>query len=436
MGQKCIGPAEVGKSGSPCFPGKLVPLFHAMIFLTLLPVIAHAQADCSQTSTGYIPINDLGTGTFMGMTGGLYENGSNFRPPAHQAAGMAYAAQVQPLDAVGMPDPVNGKVAWLSIGFSNATQETQAFIPLANALPDLNPHLVLVDGAEGGQTCAILSTTDDPSYAPYWNTVANRLSTAGVTAQQVQAIWFKDANVANNAPVQEYADSMLVQCKRIMHELHNRFPNAHLCYVASRIYAGYATVTLNPEPYAYRSGWTLKELIGDQVDGDPLLQHSGDEANSPWISWGAYLWADGTTPRSDGLVWICPDDYLNDGTHPSNIGRAKVADKLLDFFTADSTTCSWFLNDCGIAMTVSEAQPGPFNIHPNPATSTATIENDIPGPVELHVYDILGRPMLGIPVTITGNVDIDVSNAQPGLYCARLSSSSGQRTAWLVITGR
>ena len=70
-----------------------------------------AQPDCSQTSTGHIPINDLGTGTYLGMTGGLYANGSNFRPPAHQAAGLAFAAQVQPLDASGMPDPVNGKVA-------------------------------------------------------------------------------------------------------------------------------------------------------------------------------------------------------------------------------------------------------------------------------------------------------------------------------------
>ncbi|MBK7287680.1 MAG: hypothetical protein IPI95_11575 [Flavobacteriales bacterium] len=45
-----------------------------------------AQPDCSQTSTGHIPINDLGTGTYLGMTGGLYANGSisvrlRIRPP-------------------------------------------------------------------------------------------------------------------------------------------------------------------------------------------------------------------------------------------------------------------------------------------------------------------------------------------------------------------
>ena len=404
--------------------------------VTMLPILAIAQADCSQTSTGYIPINDLGTGTFMGMTGGLYDNGSNFRPPAHQAAGMAFAAQVHPLDAAGMADPDNGKVVWLSIGFSNATQEAQVFIPLANALPDLNPHLVLVDGAEGGQTCSILSTVDDPSYTPYWNTVANRLSTAGVTAEQVQVIWFKDANVANNTPVEDYVDSMLVQCKRIMHELHDRFPNAHLCYVASRIYAGYATVTLNPEPYAYRSGWTMKELISDQVNGDTLLQYSGDEANAPWISWGPYLWADGTTPRSDGLTWICPDDFVNDGTHPSDIGRAKVAGKLLDFFSTDSTTCSWFLSDCGLATHVSAMDDRTFSIRPNPVTSVATVINDMPGTAELYLYDMLGQAVRGYPILVSGKTTIDMSQAQPGLYYARLEGSLGQRTAKLMVTGR
>ncbi len=74
--------------------------------------------------------------------------------------------------------------------------------------------------------------------------------------------------MAGNTPIEGYANSMLVQCKRIMHELYVRFPNAHLSYVASRIYGGYASGTLNPEPYAYRSGWTMKQLIYKVFDAD------------------------------------------------------------------------------------------------------------------------------------------------------------------------
>jgi hypothetical protein len=348
-----------------------------------------AQPDCSQTSTGHIPINDLGTGTYLGMTGGLYANGSNFRPPAHQAAGLAFAAQVQPLDASGMPDPVNGKVAWLSIGFSNATMETQAFIPLATALPDLDPHLVLVDGALGGQTCTILSTTDDQSYAPYWNTVADRLSSAGVTAEQVQAIWFKDANIAGNTPVQEYADTMLVQCKRIMHEFHTRFPNAHLCYVASRIYAGYATTGQNPEPYAYRSGWTMKQLIADQVNGDPLCSIPGrcERPGSPgdlisgrtapprgaMVSRGSVRTTLRMTvlilPPSAGPRWPERCWTFSARTAPRALGSSVIA-------------VSQQVFPCHKAVRFPSIRTRPPTRH----------HRRYSGPTELHVYDALGRP--------------------------------------------
>ncbi|MCC6939617.1 MAG: T9SS type A sorting domain-containing protein [Flavobacteriales bacterium] len=391
------------------------------------------QANCGQTSTGMVPINDLGTGTYMGMMGGLYPNGLNVRPPAHHAAGLAFAAQVQPLDTTGAPDPVNGKVVWLSIGFSNATQETQTFIPMATALPDLNPKLVLVDGALGGQTAAILSTPTNPSYATYWNTVINRLSAAGVTDQQVQAIWLKDDNQAT-LPIEEHSDSVHVQFKRITHELHDRFPNAHLCYIASRIYAGYASSALNPEPYAYRNGWTMKQLIGEQIAGDPELQHSGAGANAPWLSWGVYLWADGTTPRSDGLTWVCPDDYQNDGTHPSTIGRAKVAALLLDFFTTDSTTCSWFLNDCGISTGVAEVEGPSLSVFPNPAISTMTISGLPPGASVIAVYDGSGRRVLGASLNTAGHV-IDVAALSSGVY-QLVVYGERIRTARFVIAQR
>src|SRR3954470_13407882 len=86
--------------------------------------------DCTQTSVGFTPINDLGTGTYNGWTGGLYPNGSNFIPAAHRSAGMTLSYQVQPLDSAGIIDPVNGKIVWMCIGFSNTTQEASTFIPL------------------------------------------------------------------------------------------------------------------------------------------------------------------------------------------------------------------------------------------------------------------------------------------------------------------
>ena len=79
-----------------------------------------------------VPINDLGTGTYMGMMGGLYPNGSNTRPAEHLDAGLAFAAQVQPLNPAGLPDTLNGRIVWLSIG-----SQAEAFLAFQDQRP---PH--------------------------------------------------------------------------------------------------------------------------------------------------------------------------------------------------------------------------------------------------------------------------------------------------------
>ena len=45
----------------------------------------------------------------------------------------------------------------------------------------------------------------------------------------------------------------------------SRYPNLRLAYLSSRIYAGYAQTALNPEPYAYESGFSVKWLIERQL---------------------------------------------------------------------------------------------------------------------------------------------------------------------------
>ena len=64
---------------------------------------------------------------------------------------------------------------------------------------------------------------------------------------------------------------------------------------------------------------------------------------SPLLLWGPYFWADGVTPRkSDGLIWE-QKDFGNDGTHPSDSGRQKVAEMLLKFCKTDPLAQSWFV---------------------------------------------------------------------------------------------
>ena len=121
-----------------------------------------------------IPLNDLGAGFYQGVQGGLYPGGSNHRPDPHNAAGIAIANAIVPLDTLGAPD-ASGKVVFVSIGFSNATQEFSAFVPKSDADSFRRANVRTIDCAEGGQTAMILA---QPTSA-YWDTVATRLRGQG-----------------------------------------------------------------------------------------------------------------------------------------------------------------------------------------------------------------------------------------------------------------
>lgn len=290
---------------------------------------------CARTSTGLVPLTDLGAGLYEGVPGGLYPGGRNDPPPAHLAAGLALARTIGPLDAVGRPSPT-GRYAFVSIGMSNTTQEFSAFLPLAANDPDRDPRLVIVDGAQGGQTAADWANPG----CPCWTTLNTRLQQAGVSAAQVTTAWVKLANRQPSEGWPAHAQQLANDTALVLERLKARFPNLVLAYLSSRIYAGYATTTLNPEPYAYQSAFSARWVIEQQLSGG--LNFDGPSARAPWVAWGPYLWADGLQPRRDGLTWAC-SDLQSDGTHPSTSGRQKVAQMLHDFVRTDPTAREWYL---------------------------------------------------------------------------------------------
>lgn len=291
-----------------------------------------------------IPLTELEKKSYQGFTGGLYAGGMNERPPRHEAAGLALAKQVQPLDAEGRPSAA-GKIVLLSVGMSNTTQEFSAFMELAGHASQKNPRLVLVDGAQGGMTAAAIRDPEDHgSGTRYWRTVDERLTAAGVTRAQVQAAWIKEADARPTQGFPGYARQLQSELQQIVQSMHDRFPNLKLVYLSSRTYGGYARTPLNPEPYAYESGFAVKWLIEQQLRGDPALNDDPvrGSVRAPWLSWGPYLWANGQKRRADGLFYA-ERDFGGDGTHPSPTGRRKVAELLWQFFTTDPTTRPWFL---------------------------------------------------------------------------------------------
>ena len=372
---------------------KLLKSIFGMLIIILLFTSQTFSQNCQNTSTGFSPINDLRINYWRGYQGGLYPNGSNYKPTDHGNAGMVLASQhVKPLDTNGNYDPVNGKIVLLSIGMSNTSQEFTRFMQIANTSGILNPKLQIVNGAQGGQHINIIID----STAQFWTNVETRLRQNGVSVNQVQVIWFKqaEANVTDTT-FPGYANSLKAKLKTALNIIQNKYSNVKLCYVSSRIYAGYATTNLNPEPIAYYSGWSVKWLIEDQINGDTLINYWGNNPKSPWLAWGPYIWADGLVPRLDGLIWRCPIDYANDGVHPSDSGRNKVGNMLFNFFSTDSTSRVWFLDN---SLNISNGEIILTNYslsqnYPNPFNPSTIINYVIPvsGFVNLTVYDIRGN---------------------------------------------
>jgi hypothetical protein len=292
-------------------------------------------------SMGFTALTDLGTGTYKGEQGGLYPGGTNTMPADHLTAGLEQARQIVPLDKEGKPSP-DGKIVVMSIGMSNTTMEYQTFMKLAVQEKGLNPHVVLVDGAQGGQSAV---ETSDPR-TNFWKVVDQRLAAGNVTNNQVQAVWMFQVVVAPFRPFPQDVRRLQVLMEETLHVAHQRYPNLKIAYLSSRIYAGFAMVPQNPEPHSYESGWAPKWIIENQIFGYP--EYNYDPAKGvvrfPWVTWGPYMWADGVKGRRDGVKWA-REDFGGDGMHPSERARARVAKMLLDFLKTDPTAKPWFTGD-------------------------------------------------------------------------------------------
>src|SRR5437016_5844741 len=113
---------------------------------------AVAQKGCAQTSVGFSPLDNT-KGSYQGQAGGLYPGSQNPPPSNHLAAGVQLARAIGPLDSSGHASS-SGRYGFISIGMSNTTQEFSTFVPMANSDSLKDPHLVVMDGAQGGVTAA------------------------------------------------------------------------------------------------------------------------------------------------------------------------------------------------------------------------------------------------------------------------------------------
>ncbi len=292
-------------------------------------------------SVGIKPLSDMtADDRYKGEDGGLYGGGRNEPPPALLAVAKGEAAKIVPRDAKGQPSP-DGKIAVVSLSMSNATMEYFKFKQLADSDTAKSPLVQIVDCAQGGQAMA---QWGDPR-GKAWTEADRRLAGAEVSPAQVQVAWVKLANVRPTGSLSEHGTKLQKDTTILLQNAKDRFPNLSIAYLSGRIYGGWATTPLNPEPYAHEGNIVVRWLIQDQMKGNPELNYDPAKGSvkAPLVLWGPYLWADGVNPRkSDGLVWL-REDLGADGTHPSDSGREKVAEMLSQFFKNDPVAKTWYL---------------------------------------------------------------------------------------------
>jgi len=294
-----------------------------------------------KSTVGLKPLTEMtASDNYKGEDGGLYGGGKNEPPAEHAAAAKKITTSIVPLGLDGKP-AADGKVVLISMSMSNATQEFSTFKRIADADAEKSSQLTIVDCAQGGQTMAAWARADGRC----WDEAMRRLSTADVAPEQVQIVWVKLANAGPRGELNDHGKPLYDDTVKVLNLAKERFPNLKIAYLGSRIYGGYASTRLNPEPYAYEGAFIVRRLIRDQIAGEAALNFDPQKGDvkSPLLLWGAYLWADGMTPRkSDGLIYE-REDLAGDGTHPTQAGQRKVAEVLLNFFKTDSNTKSWFV---------------------------------------------------------------------------------------------
>lgn len=303
------------------------PMSAALSASCLVAALTCPESARAQACPGCVPLDDLGAGTYQGEQGGLYPGGSNAVPPAHAAAALHAARGVVPRAADGAPDP-DGFIGVLGMGFSNLGQEWREVTRRVEADPGVGGHLVLIEGAINGGATPQLK---DPA-GPYWPVLDDRLVAAGVTHEQVQVVFLEtSAPPVPGLTFPGSAEFLRDELAEVVRLIHLRLPNVRLVFLSTLIYAGYSSIWLT-EPGNYEDGFGVKWLIEDQINGDPDLEYDPRRGpvRAPVLTWGPYLWANGATPRSDGLTWL-PGDFESDGFHPSPSGEDKAAELFIDF---------------------------------------------------------------------------------------------------------
>lgn len=418
-----------------------------LVLLCLITSTAFSQIQCSNDSTGLIPLVDLGAGYYMGHQGGLFPGGSNTLPLAHKKKGIGISKALKPLDTLGNVNYEEGKIIFLGLGASLASNAFNAYIDSIKIydFEGMNNCLDVKGMFFGGKDLDQMIDFENNSY---WESVNDKMVSRGDTYEQVQVIWvlqqsFEDTTDEFNV----YYDSVINKFVTLMQVLKDTFPNLKQVFLSGVHYMGY----MDPlhfrydafvEPHGYWGNIVIKELIAKQIMGDPALRYTGPHPNAAWISWGPNFWADGKNPRAyDGLSWNCDqfrDDETGGGFHLEDSVNSLgfEAQMLKSFFSFDAVTTIWHQDgplwatcpEDTLRQSLPFTKQNDFSIYPNPSNGQFVIKTDtqLSGDVQIKISNETGAVVFDEKNTAINTNTFSIQLSLPnGVYFVSLQSNFG-----------
>ncbi|MEO8711792.1 MAG: hypothetical protein ABI405_06685 [Parafilimonas sp.] len=284
-----------------------------------------------------VPLNDLGTGTFMGYEGGLYPNGINVASGTYATDLLKKSRSIQPIDTFGNQS-ASGQIVFISIGGSTGGHNMKLLRMKTIGNPATNPALKLFNcnnGSGEASLANIMDTTND-----YWNHITESIKGSRSSYRQVQVIYLEtdDSNTYVEWPgrpleVKEKIES----CLRVFKQ---KFQNIKIVYVLGRTRTFGSKAIWNREPSPYYFGWSCKWAIEDQINGVPGTKYKGKKAVAPMLAWGFYQWADSLPRTTDGFYWRSSETA--DGLHANLDGEDTLSTRFQKFLLTDKYAKKWY----------------------------------------------------------------------------------------------
>lgn len=231
---------------------------------------------------------------------------------------------------------VDGVIGVVCIGMSNSKMECDGFMDSLRSgafAGEVNPQVKFVNCAVGGH--AIEQWNDPSDDRVLWDAcIQTKIPAAGLRPDQVRVLWHKAGNKFTMGEGRQmlppypdpdsdyfnYYDSLTTFAERAT----KKIPSLQAVYTTSRSYGGYTTQLGRSEPTAYEEGHALNTWLKDHPS-----------VNGAWFGWGPYIWAPDCSSGVTNASGVCyvREDYKEDGTHPAEGARQKIAQMMHAWFS-------------------------------------------------------------------------------------------------------